>query len=338
MGNADGLGNQQERQTMAQTTAGDGRARGREAERPSDIPARGLMDVLWRVWGALQEDRAMLVAAGVTFYLLLAIFPAMTALVSLYGFVADPAAITERLSFLREIMPADALNLFFGQLQSLAGEQRSALSFGLVFGLCVALWSANNGVKALFEAMNIAYAEEEKRSFLRLNLVAFAFTLGGMVGVILLVIGLGVVPALIALVDPAGAAGLIINLLRWPVLLVLVAIGISLLYRYGPSRERAKLRWVSWGAGLAALLWLAGSLGVSFYLTRIADYNATYGALGALIGFLFWTWISAIIVILGAELNAELEHQTARDSTTGPEQPMGQRGATMADTLGETRS
>lgn len=309
--------------------------RGREADRPRDIPAKGLKDVFWRVFAAVQEDRVMLVAAGVTFYLLLSIFPAMTALVSLYGFFADPATITERLSFLNQIMPSEGLDIFFGQLQTLAGEKRSALSFGLIFGLAIALWSANNGVKALFEAMNIAYGEDEKRSFLRLNLVSFAFTLGGLIGLIILVIGLGVIPAIIALVNLGGMAETVLTVLRWPVLLVLIAFGITLLYRYGPSREQAKLSWVTWGSATAAILWLIGSLGVSYYLSNIANYNATYGTLGALIGFLFWTWISSIIVIFGAEVNAELEHQTARDSTTGPEQPMGQRGAYMADTLGK---
>lgn len=319
--------------TTAATQENDDR--GRQADRPREIPAKGLKDVFWRVFAAVQEDRVMLVAAGVTFYLLLSIFPAMTALVSLYGFFADPASITDRLSFLNEIMPPEGLSIFFDQLRSLAGEKRSALSFGLIFGLAIALWSANNGVKALFEAMNIAYGEDEKRSFLRLNLVSFAFTLGGLIGLIILVVGLGVIPAIIAVVNLGGVTEMVLRVLRWPVLLVVIAFGITLLYRSGPSRERARLRWVTWGAVMAALLWVVGSLGVSYYLSNIADYNATYGTLGALIGFLFWTWISAIIVILGAEVNAELEHQTARDSTTGPERPMGERGAYMADTLGK---
>ncbi len=319
--------------TTAATQENDDR--GRQADRPREIPAKGLKDVFWRVFAAVQEDRVMLVAAGVTFYLLLSIFPAMTALVSLYGFFADPASITDRLSFLNEIMPPEGLSIFFDQLRSLAGEKRSALSFGLIFGLAIALWSANNGVKALFEAMNIAYGEDEKRSFLRLNLVSFAFTLGGLIGLIILVVGLGIIPAIIAVVNLGGVTEMVLRVLRWPVLLVVIAFGITLLYRFGPSRERARLRWVTWGAIMAALLWVVGSLGVSYYLSNIADYNATYGTLGALIGFLFWTWISAIIVILGAEVNAELEHQTARDSTTGPERPMGERGAYMADTLGK---
>lgn len=312
------------------------REHGRHAEHPGQIPFKGMKDVIYRVYVSLTQDRVMLVAAGVTFYLLLALFPAMGALVSVYGFVADPTTIADRILFLAQVMPSDGLNIFIDQLKALATEQKSALSFGLVFGLLVALWSANNGIKALFEAMNIAYGEEEKRSFFKLNLVSLTFTFGGILAAIIIIVALGVVPAMIAFLHLDETAETLLSLLRWPLLLVLATIGICMLYRYGPSREPAKMRWLTWGAAFAALFWLLGSLGVTFYLSHVADYNATYGTLGALIGFLFWTWISAIIVILGAELNAELEHQTAMDSTTGHPKPLGQRGAVMADTVGET--
>ena len=312
------------------------RQHGRHAQHPGEIPMKGMKDVLYRVYLSLTQDRVMLVAAGVTFYLLLAVFPAMTALVSVYGFVADPATIAQRIAFLAQVMPADGLNIFLDQLKALATEERSALSFGLFFGLAVALWSANNGIKALFEAMNIAYGEDEKRGFIRLNLVSLTFTLGAIVAAIVILIALGVIPAMIAMLNLGGAAEIGLRLLRWPLLLLLATVGITLLYRYGPSRQPAKVRWLTWGAAFSAVLWLLGSFGVTFYLSHVANYNATYGALGALIGFLFWTWISVIIVIMGAELNAELEHQTAMDSTTGKPKPMGRRGAVMADTIGET--
>lgn len=323
---------------MAETMTAREREHGRHAQHPTQIPMKGMKDVLYRVYLSLNNDRVMLVAAGVTFYSLLAVFPAMAALVSVYGFVADPTTIADRISFLTQVMPSDGLDIFLKQLQALATEKRGALSFGLIFGLLVALWSANNGIKAMFEAMNIAYGEKEKRSFFRLNLVSLTFTFGAILAAIIILIALGVVPALIAFLNLGERAETLLSLLRWPLLLVLAALAITLLYRYGPSREHARLRWLTWGAGFAALFWLLGSLGVSYYLSHIADYNATYGTLGALIGFLFWIWISAMIVILGAELNAELEHQTAQDSTTGDPEPMGERGATMADTLGETVS
>jgi membrane protein len=308
--------------------------RGREAETPTDIPALGLKDVFWRVFAAVTEDRVTLIAAGVTYYLLLALFPAASVLVSVYGFLADPATIVERIGTLSTIMPADALNIFLDQVRALAQERGATLSFGLVGGLALALWSANNGIKALFEAMNVAYGEDEKRSLVQINLASLVFTLGAFVIAVVIIFAMGVVPAILNYFWLDRWAELIIRLARWPIMMVFVGIGIMALYRFGPSREPAKVRWLTWGAVFSTVLWFAASLSVSYYLSNIANYNATYGTLGALIGFMVWTWISAIIVIVGAEINAELEHQTAKDSTTGRPKPMGERGAYMADTLG----
>ncbi len=312
--------------------------RGREAKTPHQIPTKGLKDVFWRLYAAISEDRVMLVAAGVTYYLLLALFPAISALVSLYGFFANPSQIAERIQFLRTVMPGDALDIFVGQLRSLASQDSSTLSIGLIAGLGIALWSSNNGIKALFQAMNVAYEEEEKRSFLKLTGVSLLFTLGTLLLVIVLTVAVGVVPAVLSFLSIGGWAETAISLLRWPLMLLFVLGGIALLYRYGPSREPARARWLTWGTGFATIFWLIASLAVSYYLSNFADYNATYGALGALIGFMFWMWVSVIIVIVGAELNAELEHQTAQDTTTGAEQPMGERGAYMADHIGKASS
>ena len=309
--------------------------RGREAETPQQIPAKGMKDVFWRLYAAITEDRVMLIAAGVTYYLLLALFPAMAALVSIYGFVASPVDIAERIVFLSTVMPADALNIFLDQLKSLASQDSSTLSIGLVAGLGIALWSANNGMKALFEAMNVAYQETEQRSFVRLNAISLLFTFGTMILVIILIVAMGVIPAMLAFLRLDAWAETIISVMRWPLMVLFVAGGIAILYRFGPSREPAKVRWLTWGTVFATVFWLAASIGVSFYLSNFADYNATYGTLGAMIGFMVWTWVSVIIVIIGAEINAELEHQTARDTTTGPPEPIGARGAFMADTVGE---
>jgi membrane protein len=309
--------------------------RGRNASTPSEIPAAGLKDVFWRLYAAINEDRVMLVAAGVTYYLLLALFPAISALVSLYGFFANPSQIAERIQFLSSVMPSEALDIFIQQLRSLATQDGSTLSLGLIFGLGIALWSSNNGIKALFQAMNVAYEEEEKRSFLKLTGVSLLFTLGALVLVIVLTVAVGVVPAVLSFLSIGGIAEAAISLLRWPLMLFFVMGGIALLYRYGPSREPARARWLTWGTGFATIFWLIASITVSYYLANFANYNATYGTLGALIGFMVWTWVSVVIVIVGAELNAELEHQTAQDSTTGPDEPMGKRGAYMADHLGK---
>lgn len=309
---------------------------GRDAEWPSEIPAQGWKDIGWRVWSEISEDRVMLIAAGATFYLLLALFPALTAFVSVYGFVADPQTIADQVSYLGGLMPSGGLEIIQGQLESLATQNENALSVGFLVGLAIALWSANNGVKTLFEAMNIAYEETEKRGFFMLNLVSFAFTLGAIFIAIAMITMVGVVPAVLAFLRLDRWAELLISLLRWPVLLIAIFIGITLIYRFGPSRRRAKWRWLNWGAIIATVVWVVASIGFSFYLQNFANYNATYGSLGAVIGLMMWTWISVIILIVGAEINAEIEHQTKQDSTVGKWKPMGKRGAFMADTVGKT--
>lgn len=321
--------------TMSQTTASLEPGRGREADSPTEIPAKGLKDVMWRLYAAISEDRVMLIAAGVTYYLLLSLFPTATVLVSLYGIFSDPAAIADRINFLSTIMPADALNIFLDQLRALTSERNTTLSIGIIGGILLALWSSNSGMKALFEAMNVAYGEEEKRSIVRLNLISLAFTFGALLIAVVSIIFMGVVPAVLSYLWLDGWTEIIIRVARWPLMMLFVGAGIMALYRFGPSRAPAKLRWLTWGAGFATLVWLLASVGVSYYLSNVADYNATYGTLGALIGFMVWTWVSVIIVIVGAEINAELEHQTTRDSTTGKPKDMGERGAYMADTVGK---
>jgi membrane protein len=319
---------------MAATVGSLEAGRGRNATRSSSISLAGWKGMLWRLWAEINEDRITLIAAGVTFYLLLALFPALAAFVSLYGFVADPVTIADHIAFLGGLLPSGGMDIIEAQLDALASQDETALSFAFVSGLLFALWSANSGIKTLFEALNVAYDETEKRSFIKLTLISLLCTMGAMMLGVLIIAGVGVVPAVLAFVGLGGWTELLISLLRWPILLVIVGAGISVLYRYGPSRERAKWRWITWGAALATILWLIASILFSWYLSNFADYNATYGSLGAVIGFMVWTWISVVILLLGAEFNAELEHQTARDSTTGPERPIGARGATMADTIG----
>ena len=308
--------------------------RGRQAERPSEIPARGWYDIFWRIWAKLGTDRVTLVAAGATFYLLLALFPALAAFVSLYGFVADPRTVAEHVAYLGAVLPSGGLDIIREQLQNLTREDRDALSIGFIVALLTAFWSSNNGVKTLFEALNIAYDETEKRSFIRLNIAAFAFTLGAIVVASVMLFAVGVVPAALAILRLEGYGGTIVAVLRWPLIIAVAGLGISLIYRYGPSRERAQWRWVTWGSALATVVWVVASAGFSFYLQNFADYNATYGSLGAVMGLMLWTWISVIILIVGAQLNAEIEHQTAVDTTTGDPKPMGMRNAVVADTVG----
>ena len=313
----------------------EGDTRGRLADKPSAIPYPGLKDVFWRVIAEISEDRVTLIAAGVTYYLLLALFPALAALVSIYGFVADPGAIGAQVTLLANVVPTGSLDIILDQLKTLATQKTSTLSIGFVFGLVVALWSAHNGMRALFDAMNIAYGETEKRGFFKMTGLGFLFTLGALGVAVVVISAIGILPALLSFLWLARWVELLALFARWPLMLAIVCFATMMLYRYGPSRERAQLRWLTWGAAFTSVAWLGASLGFSYYIENFANYNATYGTLGALIGFMVWTWMSVIILIVGAEINAELEHQTTIDSTTGHPMPMGERGAYVADTIGD---
>ena len=313
-------------------------SRGRLAEVPESIPARGLRDVFWRVLHEVTEDRVTLIAGGVTFYLLLALFPALAALVSLYGLVADPVTISENLGKLAALLPPGAFDVFAEQIKSLAEKRDSNLGLTFFFGLAVALWSTHNGTLAIFDAMNIAYEEKEKRGIVKLNLVAFCFTICGMFAAMLMIGLVAVLPTVLSYVWLDQFKENALLFMRWPIVLVVGALAVLAIYRFGPSREPPKLRWITWGALLTIVGLTAMSLGFSFYLSHFANYNATYGTLGALIGFLVWTWLSVTILIVGGELNAELEHQTAKDSTTGRPRPLGERGACVADTVASSSS
>lgn len=312
------------------------KAIGRDADAPNEIPAKGMRDVFWRIYKALMVDRVTLIAAGVTYFLLLSLFPALGALVALYGFIADPVTIIDHISFVASILPPGSFDIVLGQLNALTQQKSSTLSIAFFSGLIIAIWSANNGMKALFEAMNVAYKESEKRNFFRLNLLSLTFTFGALIVVIVIIAAIGVLPAALAYLWLDRWQELLARFARWPFLILFVGFGITVVYRYGPSREQAKLRWINWGVAFSTSLWFVASLLFSYYLENFANYNATYGTLGALIGLMVWVWISVIILIVGAQINAELEHQTARDTTTGSPKPMGQRGAFVADTLGET--
>ena len=308
--------------------------RGRGARYPWQIPWAGWKDILWRTYVQVNEDRLLLVAAGVVFYGLLAIFPAISAFVSIYGLFADPGAVDDTVSLLAEVIPADAMGPIAEQVSRVASAGSGSLGVAFLVSLALALWSANAGMKAVLDALNVAYGEQEKRGFIRLTAIAFAFTLG------VIVAGLGalavivVFPVATSFLGVESVAAVLVQWLRWPSLFLALLLGLARLYRFGPSRTEARWQWVSVGSLVAAVLWLGGSAALSFYLSRFADYSATYGSLAAAIGLMTWMWLSAIVVLLGAELNAEIEHQTARDSTVGREKPLGTRGATMADTVG----
>jgi membrane protein len=308
--------------------------RGRQASAPLQIPWRGWKDILLRSYREILDDRVMALAAGVTFYSLLALFPAIAAGVSCYALFADAAMIGKHLSILGDVIPAGTLDLLGAEISRIAAKSDGKLTVGFLVGLGVALWSANAGMKSIFDALNIIYDEEEKRGLIRLNLVSLLFTACAIAAAALAVALVVVFPLLSAALGFGSLDFPLIGLMRWPAMFVALIVGLAFLYRYGPSRQRAKWRWISVGSAAAALIWLAASSLFSWYLGNFANYNATYGALGAAIGLMMWIWLSTIVVLAGAELNSEIEHQTAHDSTIGPAKPLGRRGAVMADTVG----
>lgn len=310
--------------------------RGRHASAPTDMTPKAWKDILWRTWGEMSDDRITLVAAGATYYLLLALFPAVVAFVSLYGLFTDTSTVNQHVGMLSGIVPAGGLEAIDDQLKRLTQQGPATLGWGLVISLALALWSSSSGIKTLFEAMNIANGEREKRSFIQLNVLALLFMVGGLVAAIVMISVVVLMPALLGSIGLSLGFEWLVQGVGYGLLLLMLFAGIAALYRLGPSRKQAKWRWLTPGAMLAVIVIIAASLLFSWYSANFANYEKTYGSLGALIGFLTWMWISITVVLVGAELNSEIEHQTASDSTIGRDAPMGTRNATMADTLGKS--
>jgi membrane protein len=308
--------------------------RGRSAASPREIPPLGWRDILWRTWKEFNEDQLLNVAAGVAFFGVLALFPGMAAFVSLYGLFADVGEAQKQLAALAGVLPASSLTFIGKEMTRIAEHKTASLSLTFVFSFLLSIWSANAGVKGLFVGLNVAYEEHEKRSFVKLNLVSLAFTV---LLIVFLALAMGaMVAAPVAIealhLDPKSR---LLTLLRWPILLLVVVGGLSILYRFGPSRAHPRWRWVTVGGVVAAFGWLVVSLLFSWYVGAFGHYDVTYGSIGAVMGFMMWLWLTATVILLGAELNAEVEHQTVTDTTTGSPQPMGLRGANMADHLGK---
>ena len=308
--------------------------RGRHATQPLQIPRKGWYDILWRTYQEMQQDRLLSIAGGVSFFVLLAIFPAITALVSAYGLFFNPARIANDIGQLGDLVPANVLTIVHEQATRIASNNNQTLSLGLVIGILASLWSAMSGVKAVIDALNVIYEQRESRSFIKLNLVALVFTLFGFAAFLLAMAAIVVLPLVLSPIGFGNLTETIAQIARWPVLLIVLLFGLAILYRYCPDRRAARWQWVSVGSVFATLTWFVASFLFSWYLASFANYNATYGSLGAVVGLMIWLWISTIVVLLGAELNAEIEHQTARNSTVGADKPLGERGAVMADTVG----
>lgn len=313
------------------------RGHGRQADRPQEIPARGWWDIAMRVKDQLSTDNASLVAAGLGLYGLLAVFPALTATLSLYGIFASPEQASSQVQSLSQMMPQQAADIIRQQLQGLTSQQSGALGFGAVLAILLALWSASKGMTALMAAMNIAYDEREERGFVKQTLVAFGFTVAAVLGFIIVVaIAVGV-PVVIEAIGLGSALEAVLGGLRWVLLWVFGVFGLAMVYRFAPDRADPQWRWVTWGSVIAITLWIVASALFSLYVRNFNSYNETYGALGGVVILLMWFYISGYVVMLGAEINSEMEHQTERDTTVGEPREMGQRNAHVADTLGDTR-
>lgn len=311
-------------------------AKGRWADRPWEMPWRGWRAVIARTAMELISDRIGLVAAGCAFWATLALFPAISMLITIYGLLFDPVSVEQQLAVLQRLLPPAAFMLIENRVHELVAQSGHTLTIGLVVSAAVTLWSSATGTKAMLSALNMAYEEEERRSFLAFQLEALLMTLGG---ILTAVFGLAILvglPAIFGFIGLSAHIKSLIAIASWVVLVFFVMLLLALLYRFGPSRRPAKWHWITPGSVAATILWLGASALFSIYVGRFATYNATYGPLATVAGVMMWFWVGVYAVLLGAELNAELELQTARDTTPGPPKPMGRRGAFVADHVAES--
>ena len=283
----------------------------------------------------MKQDNVPLLAAGVAFYAMLAIFPAIIAVVTIYGMVAEPAQVESQVREFAKGLPSGADQLLTDQLTNVVNAGRQSLSIGLAVSLLAVLWSVSSGIQGLVKSLNLVYDERETRGFVKLRGLSLLLTLGAIVVVVVALALIAVFPGVIDGLGLGQAGELAASIVRWVVLALLVLTALAVVYRFAPDRASPRWRWVSWGAVVALVLWLLGSVGFSYYVDNFGKYNQTYGALAAVIILLLWLFLSAFAVLLGAELDAETERQTARDTTTGPSRPLGERDAEVADTLGE---
>ncbi|MEA2731086.1 MAG: rane protein [Acetobacteraceae bacterium] len=312
--------------------------RGRTASDPLQIPMPGWKDIFVRSWAEVSDNNIFLAAGGVTYAVLLALFPALAALVSIYGLLLDPAQVERQVAALSNILPQESTRMIGDELHKLVGAPHGSLSISAGVALLLALWSASRGMSGLISAFNIAYQEKETRGFVKLNLIAIGLTVGMLVGGTVIIALVGVLPAAIQFIGLGSVTQWLLLVLEWPLLIVVVMTGLAVLYRYAPNRRTPRWRWVSPGALAATALWLLGSVGFTVYVTHFNSYDKTYGSLGGVVVMLTWLYLSSFVTLFGAVINAQSERQTGADSTTGHARPMGARRAYAADTVGEATS
>jgi membrane protein len=322
---------------MSQQAAPDHAARppGHEAETPTEIPPRGWWQVTRRAFRESKADNVPMLAGGVAFFAFLAVFPALIAALTLYGLVADPAEVRRQVEGLAGALPEQAQPLIAEQLGAVAAASERALGIGLVVSLLAALWSASSGTGNLIQAINLAYDEEETRGFLTLRGIALLLTLGAIVFMLVTLALVAIVPPLLDALPLGPVATVLAQAVRWGLLVVLVVGALAVVYRVAPDRDAPRMRWASTGAVVATVLWIAGSVVFSLYVDNFGSYNRTYGALAGVVVLLLWLYLTSYVVLLGAEINAEAERQTQRDTTRGRPVPMGERRAVAADEVAD---
>ncbi len=306
---------------------------GATADEPKQIPPKGWFQVTKRAWAESKLDQVPLLAAGVAFYSFLSLFPAMIAAVTIYGLVADPRTVARQADALAAALPDDAASIIRTQMEAITSQPQQSLGLGLLFALALALWSASGGVGNMVSAINVAYDEEETRGFVKRKLLSLGFTFGAILFAAVAILLIAVAPPLLDAFFPSGAIYWLLQVVRWVGLVIAVVVALAILYRFAPDRAQPQFSWVSVGAAVATVIWLLASLGFSLYVDNFGSYGKTYGALAGVAVLMLWLWITAFIVLLGAEINAEAEQQTVRDTTTGDPLPRGERGAVKADNL-----
>lgn len=308
--------------------------RGRRAEVPGEIPARGWHDIVWRVVRAARRDRITMLAAGVAFYALLALFPTIAAVISLWGLLFDPYEAGQQLYEISRFMPPDAAKLIDQQAQKVVESAESSNVMATLVGLLIAMFIASKSVAVLVIGLNVVYGETEKRSLFHRSTVLVSLTFGLIIMTLVSLGFIAIVPIVVDALAIDPPLDKLLKWLRWPALLVLMSMLIALLYRFAPYRRSAQWRWLSYGTLLATSMWLLGSGGLSLYVRYFATFSELYGSLGAVIALMIWFWLSAFVVLFGAEVNSEMERQTYRDTTVGYPRPLGEREAFAADTIG----
>ncbi len=308
--------------------------RGRLARRPAEIAWRGWWDVIWRVQAQLDADNVSIVAGGLALFALLAVFPSLAAAVAIYGLVASPEQIAAQMQSFSNMLPPATLEILQNQLQNLIAQRSQTLSMGVIIGILVAMWSARKGMVALITAVNVAYNEHDRRSFLQRLVLSFTFTVCGVLGFVVMVLVGVAVPLVLAFIPLGTATQWVLLGVRWLLLWIIAVFALSALYRFAPHRTRPRWEWVNAGSVIAATLWLLGGIAFAIYVRNFDSFGQAYGAIGGVVVMLMWFYVSAYVVILGAEINSELERQTVHDTTVGPIKPIGKRGAFSADTVG----